>query len=1125
MKNIVFILIILFSFTTTILQAQGTFIVKGTVKDASYGAPLMGVSIHVKNTMTGTITNVDGEYSITLSKGSHVLVFSYVGYRSQEFNVNEKITLLNIELQEDSQQLEEVVVMGYARASKRSYTAAVSSVSSSNVQKNNKKNGSTWKRSGMPDNSIRLEVGDNDILDLQAMQMAVQVDGFRVRVLLDCFFFNDKKDGLEGTFKLRLPNGASPYYFAFGETEYMDEDDYDEDKYEELIKNSDKVLKPYGKKIPYVDYTETDFDLSPEEIDNYDSRSWENVKEARIVSKQKAARAYEQTVNQRVDPALMEWGGADFFTCRVFPLTRGKLHRVVVGYDLNMTEALNFREYTLVIPQGAKELKLDASLYTSKNMVPVISPTTNTSFEEGRMAFSLFNPKKKEYTIRYNTIDPVILHDEDNDYFATNFRIELPEVKQEKLPSDAVFLFDVSLSSQPDKFNVWLKLMEEILSKNQDIIKRFAVLCFNIETFWWNKYYIKNNYYNLNSFLEYANTLALEGATDLGTALKEASNPSWSKENMPKHIFLMSDADFNWGESNMHALRALVNAGDRVHTYKTGLSGTNSTVLDYLSKETNGFSFTVTGEEEAELTAKSFRYRPWEIEDIQVEGVDDFLISGAPSQLYNGQKLIFAGREVPLGEIYIRLNNGLETKELRLKAKESITSNLTKRLYGQLALTKLENYSYYTEEAAESYATYFKIPNAAMSFLMLESSWEYDRFGINDYSAESFVENNTVQSIIEELLEENEIIPLANGKIDFIRWLERLRDDSEIDFEPADKFWNYIKRLPEEVFDINMNPYNYIVHYAIQQTEDELMLINDDDLRYDNLLSVASKRRKEFSAADALKLLSSVIEKNPGDFIALRDLAMKAIEWNLGEQAYYMMRRIIANREYEAVAYLTAADALAKSGNIDMAIIYYTLCVFSDWDEDYGSFSEIAALQCLRFLNQLEKESNEKERKKKKESRVDLSSHTKEYISYLKPAIESYLSSEGLLIDEADIVIIINWNTNNTDIDLHVLEPDGEECYYGNIETPIGGMLTMDVTEGYGPEMYVLKNTVSGKYRVFIDYYSDDATKTSSKTKVYLDFYRNWGRTNEKYIQKVIILEDMKDRQDVLQFEVQKIIK
>ena len=1128
MKKKTIILIFNLLLSILALQAQENLrTITGTVVDANDGAPIFGVAVMLKGTNTGTVTDWNGKYSIKIpSSGKQILIFSYLGYQKQEISVESGKNIINVNLKEDVQVLDEVVVVGYGVMKKSDLTGAVASVSATSVQKKSgSSKGTTWKRSGMPENSIRLEVGDgsNDFLPLQAAQMAIQIDGFRVRVLMDCFFFNDKKDRLEGTFKLRLPTGATPYYFAFGETEYLDEEENDDNQ-------NKKKVKPY--KIPYTQYNPDEFDLAPDAIEDMDSRKWDKVKQARIVSKQKAARAYEETVSAKIDPALMEWAGADFFSCRVFPLAENTLHRIVIGYELNMTEALDFREYILTLPKVEKDFKLDISMFASENMKPQILPELVSKKINDRLYVSAENPKKKEYTIHYNTVEPVMLSDDN--YFAANYRINLPETKQEKLPTDAVFLLDVSLSSQPDKFNVWLTLMEEILTKNTDVIRNFSVLCFNIETFWWGKSYTRNNYYNVSQFLEYANTLALEGATDIGAALSEASNPSWLKpeKNAPKHIFLMSDADFNWGESNIHALKNFIRSGDRIHTYKTGLSGTNNAVLDYLSKESGGFSFTVTGEEEAVLVAKSFRYRPWLIEDIKVEGVKDFLISGQPSQLYNGQKLIFAGRNKPTGNIYIRVNNGIETKELKLSAKEQITSALSSRLYGQLALGTLESYGYQTEEATESYATYFRIPNATMSFLMLESKWDYDRFGIDDDDAEYFVEKNTVESVISELLKKGIIAPLNNGKANFLVWLKQLQEDKELRFAPSKSFMDYVNNLPDEVFDVKKQDLNYRVRLSEQQTSEEKDALSNENLRYDNILSLANLRKKREGNADALKLLSSVIERNPGDFIALRDLALKAIEWDMGNQAYYMMQRIISNRRYEATAYLTAADALAKSGNVEMAIIYYHICTNSDWDSDYGSFKEISALQYYRFLQDVRSKkpgiwSKEVWATGKKanisEQNIARINTTIKYADELFKEVSEYLDDNDLLYDQADIVLIINWNTNNTDVDLHVIEPTGEECYYSNTETKIGGKLTIDVTDGYGPEMYVLRHAIDGQYRVRLVYYSDDDTKTSSKTKVYLDFYRNWGRPDEKMTRKTVILENRKDNEDVLVFDVKNL--
>ena len=82
----------------------------------------------------------------------------------------------------------------------------------------------TWKRSSLCPNTSRLMIGDKEDLPLKALQATVKVDGFRARVLLDLYYHNPHRRQYEGTFKLRLPEGASPYFLAFGDTSYRARD-------------------------------------------------------------------------------------------------------------------------------------------------------------------------------------------------------------------------------------------------------------------------------------------------------------------------------------------------------------------------------------------------------------------------------------------------------------------------------------------------------------------------------------------------------------------------------------------------------------------------------------------------------------------------------------------------------------------------------------------------------------------------------------------------------------------------------------------------------------------------------------------------------------------------------------
>lgn len=114
----------------TVGWAHAQVTVSGTVTDERTGEPLIGASILIKGTTNGTITDLDGGYSINLPNEGGTLIFSSIGYLTQSVDVAAGLTQLNIKLKEDATNLEEVVVTGLASSVKRSNLAnAVASVS------------------------------------------------------------------------------------------------------------------------------------------------------------------------------------------------------------------------------------------------------------------------------------------------------------------------------------------------------------------------------------------------------------------------------------------------------------------------------------------------------------------------------------------------------------------------------------------------------------------------------------------------------------------------------------------------------------------------------------------------------------------------------------------------------------------------------------------------------------------------------------------------------------------------------------------------------------------------------------------------------------------------------------
>ncbi|MFZ6656983.1 YfaP family protein [Undibacterium sp. TJN19] len=88
---------------------------------------------------------------------------------------------------------------------------------------------------------------------------------------------------------------------------------------------------------------------------------------------------------------------------------------------------------------------------------------------------------------------------------------------------------------------------------------------------------------------------------------------------------------------------------------------------------------------------------------------------------------------------------------------------------------------------------------------------------------------------------------------------------------------------------------------------------------------------------------------------------------------------------------------------------------------------------------------------------------------------------------QARLRVVLSWDSDGTDLDLHVISPDGQHVFYGNRVVPNGGALDVDVTTGYGPEIYANTSPQKGVYHVYVNYYGnggDDKAVTIAKVAI-----------------------------------------
>jgi TonB-linked SusC/RagA family outer membrane protein len=115
------------------VSAQGQVKVSGTVSDTT-GAALAGVGVRVRGTQTGTATDINGKFTVTVPDANSVLIFTYIGFTSQEVPLNGQTTV-SIRLKGSSSSLQEVVVTGFGTQKRESITGSIASVTSKDIDR------------------------------------------------------------------------------------------------------------------------------------------------------------------------------------------------------------------------------------------------------------------------------------------------------------------------------------------------------------------------------------------------------------------------------------------------------------------------------------------------------------------------------------------------------------------------------------------------------------------------------------------------------------------------------------------------------------------------------------------------------------------------------------------------------------------------------------------------------------------------------------------------------------------------------------------------------------------------------------------------------------------------------
>jgi len=234
----------------------------------------------------------------------------------------------------------------------------------------------------------------------------------------------------------------------------------------------------------------------------------------------------------------------------------------------------------------------------------------------------------------------------------------------------------------------------------------------------------------------------------------------------------------------------------------------------------------------------------------------------------------------------------------------------------------------------------------------------------------------------------------------------------------------------------------------------------------------------------ALRILTCIADMDLENASLYRLLGYRLKEYKMYPLEAYICQKVIQWRPFEPQSYRDYALALADNQNYQAALDSLYAALTQSYASSINARSAGIEEVVVTEINRL--------------------------IDRNKTLNTSAIDKNLIKAMPVDIRVVINWNMNNTDIDLHVKDPNGETCFYSNNRTKIGGRISRDNTQGYGPEQFMLKKAIAGKYEVFVNYYGDSQVKAEGPSTVMVEIYTSYSGKDEQ--RQVVCVQLSKDR-------------
>ena len=893
------------------------------------------------------------------------------------------------------------------------------------------------------------------------------------------------------------------------------------------------------------------------------------LREGVVVDKALGRKAFEDIVRRGVDPGLLEKTEGNNFRARVYPMPRRGTRRILIAFEQELSQKNGQDFYFLPIANAVKLKKFKIHTEVVSRFVKAdIQNSLQLDFTQSRNSY-ISEVEQTNYTLDKNIallfpkIDKPQLITATNgneSYLYGNMTLEKQSLREKEAPKSIGILWDNSLSNEKRDFAKEYALLDAYFKEIKNT--KVTLTTFHIRAAKPVAFEVKDG--NWQELREYLEKQVYDGATDGNTMV------------FPKgadQYLLFSDGIFNFGAKEFD-LPSLVKSLQAPVSVISSLQVANWDKLQYLAGATGGALINLTTQALPEAL-KALRYQSFQLLGYKVK-------SGNVTALYPqkgvlvGENFTFAG-QLSSEEATVVVSLGYPGKVIVEKELTFTKDNtagagefaLLRRIWAEKKIAQLQREGAQAKDI-DAVGRQYGIVTEGNSLIVLETIADYVRYQITppkelqreyerlvnkekqnkekekkehlDYVVKlseaqskwwntSFpiagtqpVKNTANQSSNESTaginaraysstlairgigsISESSQAELAEVMVGYSRSSRKERRQNkkaaketaqvlndEEESEAEDRSGELANTSKIALNDYNPDtPYLKVMEYAdpAKAVETYYKLKKEYGQTPSFYVDVADYFFKKGDTEQAILVVSNLAELSLEDAQLLRVLAYKLSAYKAYPEAVAISRKVVAIREEEPQSYRDLGLALAQAGEYQQAIEILYKVVERPWDQRFRDVQLIAMNEINNIIN------------------TQKGLHT------------SFIDKRLLKKEPVDIRVVLTWDTDNSDMDLWVTDPEEERCFYGHRQTYLGGIISQDVTGGYGPEEFMLKKAPKGNYKIEVNYYGNRSQKQLLPVSLRITFFTHYGTPQEKKQETTVRLSNQREVIEVGSFE------